>query len=383
MTSEKPSVISIGYGRHFFDNSNGERRRMQLCAKECNSLHMIIFTLKKDGLEYQESQEGFHLCPTNSSTRLAMVFDAYRIVKKIIKSNNKKYIVTTQDPFGAGLVGLFLQKKLGVHLTVQEHADAFSGSFWKRESIKNQLLYILGKYILRQADTVRVVSDRIVEAVKKIGVKANITKLPVAIDVDKFTQIECQKTDRFFGEDTFQFLSVARFVPQKNLSLMIESFSEAYKKNDRIRLLLVGEGPDKDLIEEEIVKNFPTQNLSATPIKIIGWSENIPCLMRQSDAYLLTSNYEGWGRVLIEAMISSLPVVTTDVGCVGEVVLDRQHGLVVPVEDKDSLVNAIATIAGDKDLHNKIKSNLKNIKTQDIVGTDLNNYGVNWVRSLS
>lgn len=55
----------------------------------------------------------------------------------------------------------------------------------------------------------------------------------------------------------------------------------------------------------------------------------------------------------------------------------------VPVEDKDSLVNAIATIAGDKDLHNKIKSNLKNIKTQDIVGTDLNNYGVNWVRSLS
>lgn len=383
MVNEKPSVISVGYGRHFFDNNNAEHRRMQMCAKECSALHMIIFTLKTDNLELQKTSTGLFLYPTNSSSKMAMIFDAYKIAKTIIKSQDNQFIVTTQDAFGAGLVGLFLKKRLNVHLTVQEHADAFSGDYWKKESLKNRLLYILGKYILRQADTVRVVSNRIQTAVQNIGIKANITKLPVAIDLDKFISSECHKTDRFFPEETFQFLSVARFVPQKNLGLMIRAFAKAYKENNQIRLLLVGEGSDKSLVEAEIAKNFPIQNPQTAPIKIIGWSENIPCLMKQSDAYLLTSNYEGWGRVLIEAMSSHLPIVTTDVGCVGEVVLNTQHGLVAPVGDEDSLVNAISTIAKDDDLYKKIKSNLEELKTENILGTDLDNYGVNWVHSLS
>jgi glycosyltransferase involved in cell wall biosynthesis len=100
--------------------------------------------------------------------------------------------------------------------------------------------------------------------------------------------------------------------------------------------------------------------------------------MRSASAYVLSSNYEGWGRVLIESLVAQLPIVTTDVGCAGEVVIHNHHGLVVPVDSEAELAQAMLTLAIDTACYTQIKKNLLLLDTRTIPGTDSKSYALHW-----
>lgn len=378
------NVISIGYGRHLFDENNNDRKRMELCAKAAGSYDMIVFTDRTDGLNVVKTDIGLTLHPTNSSSKMTMMLDAFEIASKLIKSKDDLPIITTQDPFETGVVGYLIKRRFGTHLTVQEHADAYSSSYWKKESFLNQVRFEIGIYILKRADTVRVVAERITKTLSgKYVNKEKITKLPVSIDVSGFISGQPSSEVRsLFSEENFVFLSVARFVPQKNLILMIRAFSEVYEKNKKVRLLLVGSGPEEEKIKNSITQRFNNVNSSECPIRILPWSSDVPGLMKAADSYLLTSNYEGWARVLIEAACCRLPVVTTDVGCANEVIKNGEHGYVVPVNDLEKLTKAMLDISQNEVAYNTIKNNLQKISVKDIPGTNISEYGQAWVSTL-
>jgi glycosyltransferase involved in cell wall biosynthesis len=112
------------------------------------------------------------------------------------------------------------------------------------------------------------------------------------------------------------------------------------------------------------------------------WSDSVPRLMQQSDSYLLTSNYEGWARVLVEAIVCDLPVVTTEVGCVGEVIIHEKNGLVVPVGDYSQLVHSMVWISTDKELYEKLSTEIQKTDKRSLPGTDIENYGKEWIKTL-
>lgn len=384
--SNKPRVITVGYGRHFFSKGNLERNRMLNCAKETESLDVIIFTFAKDGFSKDEAGEGLVFHPTNSSSKVTAVWDAFKIASSIIKkeTNKEEVIVSTQDPFEAGLVGYLLKKKFKVHFSVQEHADAFSESYWSRESFLNQIRFRLGGWIIKKADTVRVVADRIAKTLVEKGVsKERIKKLAVAIDVESFASAEPSSTvKQIFPGDSFVFLWVGRFVDQKNLPLMINSFKKVHDKNKQARLLMVGSGPKEKDIKKMISENFDYSVAEDCPIQILPWSDEVTGLMKASDAYLLTSNYEGWARVLVEAMCAELPVVTTDVGCANEVVIDNEHGYVVPLDDETKLVEAMLDISSSETKYELFKHNLEKLDMQEVLQIKIEEYGKAWISSL-
>ena len=376
-----PNVLSIGYGRHLFTAGNPERLRMEACAKEVGSLHMVVFTSKKDGLTETKGLNGLTLYPTNSRARLLMLFDAFLIGRGIIKKYKRNILLNAQDPFETGTVGLWLKYLYRLKLVVQEHGDVLSTTHWKKESVGNFFRYYLGLFILQQADLVRVVSNRTERAFKKRGIK-NITKLPVAIDTSSFIGAQADAlVPTMFEPNTFIFLTVARFVPQKNLKLLLEAFKKVYEINPKARLLMVGSGKEDQLLKKYIEANFSGAS-GEVPIKILPWSNNVPGLMKASNTYVLTSNYEGWARVLIEALVCKLPIVTTDVGCAGEVVKDKQHGFIVPVQNKNALIDAMTEISQNRETYNTFTRNLEATNVNEIPGTDIANYGIHFARSL-
>lgn len=377
----KSNVLSVGYGRHIFSSGNFDRSRMMACSQETESLHMVIFCHINDSLDHTMLGDKLFLHPTNSKNKIMMIFDAVRIGRKITKQ--KDFIITTQDPFDAGLVGFFIKLGSKMPLVVQEHADFFSTKFWRSESTGNFLRIYLGKFILRRANIVRVVSERIRQSVLKINPQAVVRALPVTIDVSKFTEPRTTEKISYFKPGTFVFLSVARFVEQKNIPLMIEAFATAYAKSKNIRLLLVGTGPLQSDIEALVKTSFKVAEGEEFPVKVLDWSNDVPGLMRSVDAYLLTSNYEGWARVLIEAMCSDLPTVTTDVGCANEVLKNGIHGIVTQVNNKEEMVNAIASISSNQELYQQFKTNLSQLDKKTLPGVDMTNYGRDWVRSLN
>lgn len=329
------NILTISYGRHLFDLENYERYRMEMCAREVDALHMIVFSLRTHGLETVQSGN-LILHPTNSRYKLLIPFDAIRLGLHIVKDAQWK--VTVQDPFETGFVGWVIRLFTGAHLNIQEHGDVFSTTHWRDEKFGNVFRYYFGLWLLRRADSARVVSERIRAALIAKGVPPErIKKLPVCIQTESFRT--AQPHD--FGAGVI-IISVGRFVKQKNLLMLVDAFACVYEKYPDAQLVLVGRGPE----EEAVRKQIATHGIEEA-VTIYEWSDNVAGLMRGADVYALSSNYEGWGRVLLEAMLAGLPTVTTDVGAAGEVLQESVHGFVVPIGDTERFAEKLADLVSD------------------------------------
>ena len=88
----------------------------------------------------------------------------------------------------------------------------------------------------------------------------------------------------------FIFLTVSRLAPVKNISLQIRAMAELIKKYPNTELWIVGDGAEKSNLKSKISKLKLENN-----VKLLGWQNNPDEFYSQADAFLLTSNYEGWG----------------------------------------------------------------------------------------
>ncbi len=354
-------VLSIGMDKELLEKDSPAFLRHIEYAKKVEEYHAIVFARKEYGGEKVEIAENAWSYPTNSKNTLMLFVDAYRIGKRILKQKGE-WVITAQDPFESGLVAFALSKVTGVPFQVQEHGDFFGQTFWKNESLLNTLRFHIGKFIVRRATHVRVVSKRIKSTLVKLGVKEDrIIITPVYTDVEAFTNATPdEEIKKLKTKNEIVILTMARLVPQKNLSLLIHSFIKALKKESGVemKLVIVGKGE-----EEKELKNL-AKNAPKGTIVFKEWTDNPASMIKSADVYALSSNYEGWGRVCIEAMASGTPLLMTDVGCANEVVLDGINGLVVPVNDEWVFAEGLHKIAKDEELRKRLsKDGLESIKS--------------------
>ena len=134
-------------------------------------------------------------------------------------------------------------------------------------------------------------------------------------------------------------LCMARFSPEKNLSMLLNAFSES-KLSSNWKLCLVGGGPQKKELEQlaKQLGNIEIQNWVAY--------HSLPEWYGKASAFILPSTFEPWGLVVNEAMAASLPVwVSEQSGCVPDLV-DESNGRVFDANDKNSIVESLNWLAG-------------------------------------
>lgn len=138
----------------------------------------------------------------------------------------------------------------------------------------------------------------------------------------------------------FNILSVGRLVKEKNHIFLIRSFEKVIKEYPHAKLRIAGDGPLRAELELYIKLNNLQEN-----IMLLGFRDDIPFLLRNSDLFILPSKLEGLGIALIEAMAMGVLVIGTSVGGVPEVILeDKSMGWIVPNGDVVSLVKTIELI---------------------------------------
>lgn len=371
------NVLAISYGRNLFDEQNAERARMVRCGAEVHEYHMVIFTHARDGLTTQ-TVGNLTLHPTNSRTKVHMLFDAYRIGKKVLKAADGKWVITAQDPFEAGLVGYLLARTYKLPLNVQEHGDFFSTPYWTNDQLLNRFRRWLALWLLPKADTVRVVTERILKTLEKHGVQSDrILLLPVRTDnAQKDAQAETDSTIRQqLPKNSLVVLTMARLVTQKNVPLLIRAFATLRTEVPAAQLVIVGKGP----LEKELRQLSAELGLHES-VTFLPWTDDPTSLLKEADIYALSSDWEGWGRVLIEAMVAGVPVVTTDVGCAGEVVKDGQHGFVVPVRDEEAFAAKLIKLAVDSTLREHFARQAQ--RDSEVVHQSLDAYATQWAEVL-
>jgi glycosyltransferase involved in cell wall biosynthesis len=147
-------------------------------------------------------------------------------------------------------------------------------------------------------------------------------------------------------------VTVGRLEKQKNHSLLIKAFNKATEKLPNIRLIIIGEGSEREKLTK-LVSQLDLDN----KIEFTGEKTNPFKYLSRADLFVLSSDMEGFPNVLIEAMICGCPVISTDCQSgPNEIIRNTQNGYLVPVGDIDSLSQTIVDVLQNDNLRTELKN---------------------------
>lgn len=179
----------------------------------------------------------------------------------------------------------------------------------------------------------------------RIAKPDRVRVVPLGLELDLLTALAPRTTH----DAAVVFGFVGRFVPIKNLPLLIEAFARVHREVGSARLLLVGDGESRASVEALVAQ----QGLTAV-VKLGGWRADLASVYGDIDVLVLTSLNEGTPVAAIEAMAAGLPVVATDVGGVSDVIVDGCTGLVVPSASVEPLAAAMLSLARSSELRRRL-----------------------------
>ena len=328
----------LSIDKKIFEDESEVRARMIEYGKLFDELHIVVFTKRKlqTNHKLQIPNTNVFLYPTNSLSKFSYFSNTYKICKKIIK-NNSVDIITSQDAF-TNLVAIKLKYKFkNIKLQIQIHTDFLSRKF-RKESMKNFFRY--RGYIkgIKNADCIRVVSESMKNKLtQQFGIDSSkIFVLPIFVDIEKIrnTPITVDLHKKYPQFEKIVLIA-SRLEKEKNIQLAISAIQEVIKKYPKTGLVIVGDGSRLKSLKAE------SERLKEG-IVFEGWQEKqtIYSYYKTADLFLITSDYEGYGLTIIEALATGLPVLSTDVG------IAREMGALIV--DRDSIAKNIVKYIEDK-----------------------------------
>jgi len=316
--------------------------------------------------------------------KAVQLWKMYRIVLSLIKSG-KCDVVTSQDTYFLGLLGFYFAKRYHLGFEVQVLGIEKLTSLRKRIAI----------FVLKRASVIRALSTKIKKRIMDEfrAPEEKIVVVPIYVDIRKLgldvrtlsdsdTQ-EFERLSREFKEQFgsyINFLTVSRLVPIKRISMQIRALQSLVPEFPAVRLHIVGSGPEEQALKNE-VKNLGLHEHVIFHGQQSGYVLGVFYI--ECDCFLLTSDFEGWGMVIIEAVSAGLPVIMTNVGCAGEVIVDGESGLVIPVGDGDALALSMRKIIKDVGLRDRLSVGATHaLASLPSFNKILGHYEKNWRRAL-
>lgn len=224
-------------------------------------------------------------------------------------------------------------RRLGVPIIINEQSAPQASL---KSDSRRRLLWPLAKHAYRWADKIIAISQGIAQELQHTAKlppnKLRVIHNPLALTVEPLSSV----TLTFKKPGVPAILAAGRLTPLKNYPLLLKATAKVLQTQP-VDLFILGIGPEKATIEAL------AQTLGITPhVHLLGFVSEPQNYIHQADIFALTSNHEGFGNVLVEAMSLGVPVISTD--CPygpREILQDGKYGLLVPVGDEDALAVAI------------------------------------------
>ena len=137
-------------------------------------------------------------------------------------------------------------------------------------------------------------------------------------------------------------LGLGRLVPQKGYDVALRAFASVRERHPDAVLVIAGEGPERTELERL------GQELGlGESVRFPGRAGDVAAWLQRAEVLVHPARWEGFGLVLLEAMLASLPVVATRVSAIPEIVVDGETGLLVPANDSVALAAALGHVLDD------------------------------------
>jgi len=308
----------------------------------------ICYTDRSEFFQRQSPIEGLELIPTRSFCRAAYAWDAWRQIAKLVAKGWTPDLISPQTPWEEGNVSAIASRKYGAKLLPQLHFDLFSQN-WKDENWMNPIRFKLAERVLRQADGIRVVSNVLRQkAVDYFQSDSSLVLVsPVPVSVKSHVKIsDSSKLKKKIGaSDAPLILFVGRFCEQKNLPLWIRVAGNVVKQGVSVQFVMVGEGHLLEFLKKQIDELGLTTFFSFPGKKN---TEDLIDYYAAADLFLLTSDYEGYGRVIVEANAVGTPVVSTKSTGPEDLIENGQTGFLTDCGDEQALTERVMYLLEDK-----------------------------------
>lgn len=262
-----------------------------------------------------------HFLNFNNVWNPLIVFELYKYLKKIIARHGDIDVIhvhlTPAQVFVPLAVKFLFSKPL---LITTEHST-------NNRRRKYFLGRLFDKWLYSKYSKIICVSEAVYKSFMswqpQLSVKAVIVNN--GIQINQFIS-----KDKLFKKDHFKIISVGRLIDAKNYSTALRAVS-LFGNDFNVKYEIVGVGP----LREELNELAEKLNILER-VTFLGWRDDIPALLAEADIFLITSKWEGFGLVALEAMASGLPVVSSNIAALSDVLGDHgQAAYLVPYDDHE------------------------------------------------
>ncbi len=336
--------------------------------KKGHEVYVVTANLEGFKYSYDEKEKVLRIpgVPTGIyDARLTSIYPIQAVNK--IRSW-KLDIIHSQTEFAIGTFARLFAKQFNIpivhtyHTMYEDYVHYITKGHFNRSS-KKIVEYLTKFYCDKTITELIVPTKKAYDLFKeKYNVKRNVHIVPTGIEVERFYRqnidikriIQLKKMYNISKND-FVLLFVGRIAEEKNIPFLFTVLSKIVKKHPNVKLMIVGEGPDRDQYEKIVLKKKLTDNVIFTGK--VAW-EDIPVYYHLATLFITASKTETQGLTVIEAMASGLPVLCIDDISFRTMVFDDLNGKFFTNEDE--CIKLILQLYDDK-------KELKNLGKQAII----------------
>ena len=261
----------------------------------------------------------------NSGIYTKYIISIYLLIKAILKY---KYILIFS--FQANWYSILIAKLFGGKVITRSNTapQGWSNNYFKK---------ILYKIILNLADEIIVNSKEFKKnMLTNFGIKTKLIYNPLNLSVINKLSKKKFNYSFFKKNKSIKLINIGRFTDQKNQILILNAFKNISKKINA-KLVIAGRGTNASLL-----KNYVKENKLTNSVKIIDFLENPFPLLKKSDVFILSSNFEGLPNVLMEAQSLKLAIISSKCPTgPREILLNGKAGILFKLNDQHDLEKKI------------------------------------------
>jgi glycosyltransferase involved in cell wall biosynthesis len=349
--SRRLRVLSLGFTRDLWappsQASSDSRERLCAYAEHLDAYHVVAHSLRAHRLP-SPLRIGPTLVAhaTNGRSAAGSWLGLMAVAERL--RGERFDLVQSQDPLFTGSAGHRVARRLRLPHNVCVYGGNPFDPQWRAESPVHRLAAPLARYVLRHAAGVQVDGSRTRASLLGAGLPAPVVAIKPMVphDLELFLRAEADPVLRreLAGAEGAVALFVGRLAPQKDFDLLLEVMARLAPLHPGLRLACVGDGPERP----RVVAKTRARGLADR----VAWlgarpRSEVARLMAACDVLVLTSRYEGFARVIMEAAAAARPVVTTDVSGADDGIRNGVTGRVVPVGDAQAFADAVSDLLRD------------------------------------
>lgn len=362
----------------FFTNSylpvvNGVTHSVEAFREALTDQHHNVFVFAQADSEYIDTIPFIFRYPSLTlpiSVEVPAVIPVSSFVDQLLPLL-KLDVIHTHHPFLLGQTAASKAKELNVPLIFTFHTQYQEYMHYVplpqeaiQEFLKDAAKSWL-KHFMRLCQHIVIPSESMKEIlIRDYGLRDSYTVIPTGLDLEPYQRADGKSLRAREGWQADKILvSTGRLAQEKNWPVLLQAAQQVYRQHPDLRVVLIGDGPDRSALETLISELGMTERVTFTGTLPF---QDVIIYLKAADIFAFASVTETQGMVTMEALAAGLPIVAVDGTGTRDIIDDGQQGFLVPNE-AEALAKSINELFDSPSMMKKFRRNaLKKAKTFDL-----------------